>query len=847
MHIYNEVYKTCNQNAHKTAMVLWGADGPVRSYTFSQVLSEAERFAQALSELGLKPGGRVAMVAESCPEWSFGYLAALKLGGTPVLLDASLPAGDLSELLLAADACCVYASAATLDKIAYSAAGPVLDIHGAGRPFPGHERPLSASGTVDGSSDIASIIFSSGTTRRAMGVMHGHEAVIGSTLMCCDSNAVTGEDRFLGVLPNSHIYGLYVQVIAPLILGGSVCYIESMDAACLAGAMTGYKPTVFPAVPRVFELLRTSVLKKVAANPKTKKLFDLLLPLCIKVRRHTGFNLGAILLKSVGEGFGGCMRVIASAGAPTDRETAEFYYGVGLNLLITYGATETSIPVIGNYGGQLTTDTCGRPYPAIKVRQSAEGEFLIKSPYLMLGYFRDAEATAACYDEEGWFKTGDWGFVDAKENIHFCGRLKDNIVLATGKKLAPDDVEQAYAAIDFVEELVICGIPDAEGGSDRVHAFVVADPAHHEAVRAALAERGRSLSQNMRLADVHFVESIPKTTLQKPKRFLLRRMVEQQSIPATAAPAAAPVDAESHLRQLLSRLTGTDPASIQPDTRLFEELALDSLGAIELALEIESLTGSGTGVDQTPGMTFGELTAAVDVLMLQPDAGGQPMRAMLLEKKRQMDYALFNLGRTLMRWFYNIRVENAEVLPEQGGYIICSNHVTNFDYLLLTLRFQRERFMTFCCMAKQELFSGGFISRTLTRVAGMIPVDRTGTATAAMRMAKERLMDNWGLLVHPEGTRSRTGEMGAFKPGAALLAVESGVPIIPACIRGGYEVYPATQALPKLFNLKTFSKYRIEVIYGEPISPAGLTPELLMQRVSAAVERMAAPAHQPTA
>ena len=102
--------------------------------------------------------------------------------------------------------------------------------------------------------------------------------------------------------------------------------------------------------------------------------------------------------------------------------------------MITYGASETNIPTIGNTPEDITTDTCGVPYPAISLKISDEGEMLIKSPYMMVGYFRDEEATKEAFDKDGWFKTGDLGSIDEKGHVHVTGRLKENIVLATGKK-----------------------------------------------------------------------------------------------------------------------------------------------------------------------------------------------------------------------------------------------------------------------------------------------------------------------------------------------------------------------------------------------------------------------------
>lgn len=833
MNIYEEALKVGAGRENETSMLLWGSDGERLTYSCGEVFAHVDNFAETLLSIGLKRGFRVAIVAESCPDWSIAYLAALKLGCTPALIDASLPAADVRELIAHCDPACICASAMTAEKAGDCHGLPVLDIHNHGQAYSGFEGRMCPPSQTDCDQRIASIIYSSGTTRRASGIMHSHESIIGSVLMCCNNNGIGAGDRLLGVLPNSHIYGLYVQVIAPLILGGSVCFIETLDAACLSGALSGFKPTVFPAVPKVFDLLRTSVMKKINSDQKNAKLFSIFFPICLWLRKHTGINLGSSLFKSVHEGFGGCMKIMASAGAPTSRETSEFYYGVGLTLLITYGATETSIPVIGNYGGHLTSDTCGRPYPEVTISQTPEGEFMVKSPYLMTGYFRDEAATRACYDADGWFKTGDQGYIDARQNVHFTGRTKENIVLATGKKVAPDDIEAAYAGIPGVQDYAICGIPVSEGGHDTVHAFIVAEGNDTDAIREALQVRGRGLSQEMKLTGIHFVDAIPKTTLQKPKRYLLHSMLQEEQPQAPAQPACT----EQSLRDLLvatvARIADIDPCSLTGDTRIFEDLAIDSLSAIELLMEVEGFAQCEFSKPPHKHITFDELVA----LAMQMQTDVHPAKASpgtIVRQKRNGDYGLFNLFRSLIGKLYVINTTNAEQVPEDRGYIICANHVTNFDYVFLSAKFKKEQFMTFCCMAKKEIPTWLGVSR----IAGMIPVDRKGNALDSIKVAKEKLKENWGLLIHPEGARSRNGEMGLFKPGAALLALESGVPIIPAYIRGGYDIYPAGRFIPRLFNWKDRSRYKVDVIYGEPISPENQTVDTLMQNLTAAIQRI---------
>ncbi len=833
MNVYKEIEKASLLHLNKVAMVLWHTDGTSREVTYQQMLSEVDTFVNSLNEIGMNCGNRIAIIGESCPEWAFAYLAVLKKKGTAVLLDASLPEEELKALLEKSKVSAIYVSEKQKEKVAHVENMPILNISDHGIRM--NEMNCNYE-CIDGDEEIASIIFSSGTTKMASGIMHGHEAIVGSSRLCIESNGLGEEERYFGILPNSHIYGLYTQVIAPLVTGACICYIESLDAACLVGALQGFKPTVFPAVPKVFELLRTNIIKKIEHDKKSKALFNKLFPICLKMRKKYGINLGKYVFGSIQRGFGGKIKIMASAGAPMDQKTAEFYYGTGFNMLITYGATETSIPTIGNYGKNITTDSCGKPYPGIEVSLDSSGELLLRSPYMMLGYFQDEQATKEAFNEDGWFKSGDLGAIDEAGNIHILGRCKDNIVLATGKKIAPDDIEAAYDGILGVNELVICGITSEEGGHDEVHAFIVTDHPEEATIRERVRERGKTLSQNMKLKEIHFVPEIPKTSLQKPKRYLLKKAISHHVKKEVQIAKKQEMTKEEFILHAVANAANVSAADVNLQTQLFIELPIDSLSSIELCLEIEEYCGVNVVGQLTKEMTVQELIKTVEEGKVDEEESIDPSNYPL--ERKGYNYAIFAFLRNLVGVVYRVKTVNSEAIPKNSGYIICSNHVTNFDYLLLTQKMKKQGFFKFACMAKQELFKDKWAHKVLVRTAGMIPVNRTGNAKGAIEAASVKLKENFGILIHPEGTRSKDGTMGEFKKGAAVLAIESNVPIIPAYIKGGHEIFPPSQDMPNLFNTKKMRRYSLEVIYGEPIYPENRTPETLIKLVQEEVAKL---------
>ena len=845
MNLYDYLSDKNADRPQKTAMKIMLDNDSIREYSYQQLFECADIFADILESADIKPGDRVAVIAENCPEWCAAYLAVAKLCATSVLLDASLEHEELWKLLEKSKVRCIFTTPKIIEKLGLIPDIPVLNILNNADFFDGYDCRICTTQTVNGSENISTIIFSSGTSKEASGIMHSHDSLLGSAEMSVKSVNVTSRDRSLAVIPNSHIYGLTCQIIIPLFIGATTCFLESLNADMINRAFQEYKPSFLPAVPKMYELLKTQIMRRINSNKKTQGLFNKIFPKCLALRKKTGINAGKLLFKDIHKGFGSQMRFLCSAGAPLNIETAEFFYGTGFDLIITYGSTETNTPAIGNYGKTITTDTCGKPYPDVSVKLNNAGEILIKSPYMMLGYFNDEEATRAVFDEDSWFKTGDLGSIDPKSGcVKILGRCKDNIILATGKKVAPEDIEAAYSGIDNLKELVICGIPVSDGGYDEIHAFAVVEPAKTEIVIERLKQRSASLPHNLKIKDIHIVNEIPKTSLQKPKRYILKQIAEQDKI-TSVLPLPQNTDVNANIgdivKKAIAEIAKVNISELLPETKIFSELAIDSLGCIELICELEEKCGITADIGcLNKEMTVADLAAYIFSLReykteANPQTSTQDYPQDYPMKKNKHDYNVFRFIQTIFGGIYNIRIENDMVIPDISGYIICSNHVSNFDYLFLTLNFKWERFSKFCCMAKKELFGKKFLSMVLAKIAGMIPVDRNGFANGAFSVVRDKLKENWGVLIHPEGTRSDNGEITVFKKGAAILSIEAGVPIVPAYIDGGYEVYPKSKKLPNLFNWKKMKKYQVKIKYGEPISPKNMSADELIKVVEAAV------------
>lgn len=835
MNIFDTIYENNCRHPEKLALSVTMNDGSKRAYNYGEVFETAERYGEVLFSAGVKEGDRIAFVCEGSPEWTMAFFAVCKIKCTAVLIDASLNGEELKEYIDRSDVRAAFLSPKTFEKIGGGQGFmfPLLNVYDCS-VFEGCSDKVMLEPTPDADPQIATIIYSSGTTRRAAGIMHTHESLINTTKMTLEIQELKEDDRYLAIIPNSHIYGVICLVLGPHISGADVHYIETLSAEAILGAFEEYHPTILSAVPKVYELFMTQIMRKIKSNPITAMMFKTFFPICLKKRRKSGSMLGAKLFKSIHEGFGGSIRVLCSAGAPMNKDVADFYYGTGFNLLITYGASETNIPTIGNTVQNLTTDTCGKPYPAITLKISDEGELLIKSPFMMKGYFRDEEATKAAFDCDGWFKTGDLGYQDERGNIQITGRLKENIVLSTGKKIAPDDIESKYSDLNGVKEFVICGVPAQDSDYDEIHAFVVPEKANtdgFDSIKRQIIELGSQLVQNMRISKTHFVDEIPRTSLQKPKRYLLKQQAIKEGYDVDSeALSFQSDDTLSRVTSIIAKIANTDISDINPETKIFSDLAIDSLSSINLALEFEDVFKVNIEKYYNEEMTVSDVVLALQGKGKQKSAIGQDGLD-YPQDKSSIDYNTYCFFKNLAKLCYKIEFKNVENVPEHRGFIICANHVSKIDYLFISAALSRKQYMHLCCMAKKELFRNDIFSRRLIKSAGMVPVDRGGINKKSMDNLKKRLNDNWGVVIHPEGTRSEDGIFREIKSGASTLAVNTGVPVIPAYIDGAYEIFPKGKKMIRFFDWKHFRKYPLTVTFGKPISSNGVSIENLTEKI----------------
>lgn len=840
MNIFETIYNINKHHPDKRAMSITMSNGNSRMFTYGTVFKKINQYSQTLLNSGVKEGDRIALISESSPEWNIAFLASCKIKATASLIDASLTGEEIDDYICRSDVRAAFLSPRVAEKMGDFSKYKfpfinILDNSIYNTSVNKVSPELSPSQDVD--PNVACIIFSSGTTRKSAGIMHYHESMIKTAEMTIKLQKLGENDRYLGIIPNSHIYGLLCLLLGPLLTGSDVHFLDSITSDSIMNAFAEYHPTILPAVPKVYELFYNAIMRKINSNKTTKLMFDKLFPLCYKLRKKNGSLLGKKIFSSVNKGLGGSLYLLCCAGAPLSKEVADFYFGVGLNIISTYGATETNIPTIGNVPWDIQTDSCGKPYPEISVKINDSGELLIKSPFMMKGYFRDEESTKNAFDEDGWFLSGDVGFIDENENVHITGRSKENIVLATGKKVTPDDIEELYSNIPGVREMVICGVSLENKSYDEIHMFVVPDsPDVKKEIEERIKEKSANLVNHMKIAKVHFVNEIPRTSLSKPKRYLLKKLaMEQENIQTHQTTEMQEETTLSKMIKIVAKVACVKKEDISETTKVFQELTIDSLSSVDMAIEIESTFGVNIEKHFTHDITVADMVCLAENPS-QTEEKISEISDVYPKNKTNSDYRAYNVVRKIINAFHKVNVDGTDNIPNDKGYIICANHVSKLDLMYISMALSKEKFQKFCCMAKKELFRNDPISRQLIKSTGMVPVDRSGlTNSKSMQSLIEKLNDNWGVLIHPEGTRSKDGIFRTMKNGASVLAIDANVPIIPAYINGAFEACPKGTKLINFYNWDKKQKYHIDVKFGKPIYPDDKTVNSLTEEVQNAI------------
>jgi len=534
----------CTQYANKTAITYLQNNGSKTIYTFEELYKRVRTAKVQFADIGMLPGDRAAIVAPQSPFVFYTVIALAYANITSVLIDSSLPVEEIERLLAISDVRAIFTVPGILSESSISTSEVfTFDISKKSIKYDAFDESVnvvSSKKTSDPATDVIAILFSSGTTSSAKGVMIKYAAALETVGKVAYLANIKDDSAFLVVLPMTHIAGFDASLT--VLRGGCIGMIEDVDATKLQKGFMEYNPTHFAMVPRVYEIMEKKIRQEIMSKGKLIEfIVNTLLILSGALRKYLNIQLGRSMFKGIRKKvFGERIYFLGVGGGICDKATAKFFVDLGIEIWTNfYALTETNIPTVATgIFDRYPVGTEGniKRFNDIDIKihnpdENGLGEVRVKTSLIMKGYFRDPELTLAAFDGDGFFKTGDFGYLDSKGFLHITGRIKEAILMHTGKKVAPSDVDALYGKLCPEVRIASCGVQRKNKTYDEVHLFIEKGeltPDKQQELQKSIIEFSAQTSTLYQISKVHFIDKIPTTSVGKVKRFLLQEAALDQ-------------------------------------------------------------------------------------------------------------------------------------------------------------------------------------------------------------------------------------------------------------------------------------------------------------------------------
>jgi long-chain acyl-CoA synthetase len=508
--------------SHPTAVALrYKRDGQWCVISYEALASQTRYVSEVLHELGQRAGDHVAMILDNEYRWPAIYLGIATAGFTAVPVDAKLREQEVAHILRDSEASVVFASARTYAVIRDIAdelptLKHVIVLDGAELipnerlriSYHDYETLVAKSAAAEStpyfdkaiptSSDIASIIYTSGTTGRQKGALLSHGNFCSNVTALMDLIEIRRDDNFLLVLPLHHVFAFTGNLLLPFAAGSEISFVESLRT--VGENVREVSPTILIGVP----LLLEKMYAKIKAGLKKNRVASIM----------WAIGLRNPVIKGIRKSLGGKLRIAVVGGAPSDPAMLRGFMQLGLPVLEGYGLTETAPVLTLNPIDALKPGSIGKPLPNVDLRiesPNAEGigEIVVRGPNIMQGYYNNPAATEAAI-RDGWFFTGDLGYIDDEGYVIITGRRKNLIVNREGKNIYPEEVETQIQTSPYILECLSLGYKNPGETGEKVGLIVVPD---QEAVDAEGQRRKRPLNDKE-------VEALMRDEVKKAARHL---------------------------------------------------------------------------------------------------------------------------------------------------------------------------------------------------------------------------------------------------------------------------------------------------------------------------------------
>jgi long-chain acyl-CoA synthetase len=775
-------------------------------WTYGRLAHTAFQFARELETRGIGKGERVLFWSENCAEWVAAFFGCQLRGVIVVPLDeqsapdfaARVQQQVSARLLLCSEEQRQFFKS-EIPTLLFAELSETVGQHSTAKYEAVALRP----------DELAEIIFTSGTTAEPKGVCLSQRNLL-ANLAPLETEIDKYRRwerpfhplRFLNLLPLSHVFGQFMGIFVPQILGGEVFLPSTLNPAEIIATVKRERISVIAAVPRQLETLRDKLERDYAAQGKLSEF---------QARFAAAAGLHYFkrwwMFRDVHNRFGWKFWAFVAGGATLEEETESFWQRLGFAVVQGYGMTETASLVSVNHPFKLSKGSIGKTLPGQEIKLGENGEILVRGANVAAGYWPTLSyedgvqaMSPSVGEDEGWLRTGDVGELDAAGNLYFKGRQKDVIVTAAGLNIYPEDLEAALNKQPAVRVSCVVGVEGVRG-PEAVAVLILRDESADPAEIVEHANESLSTAQQMRRWFIWSEPDFPRTPTHKVRKNLVKQVVAAEGQQAATTPPQA-----QPLHALIASLSGQA-------TEANATLKLDSLGRVELASALEDRFQ--IEVDEA-AITVDTTLADLEKL-IQTSAAPRAQTAQAAQSYPYPRWALRAPVRWWrLLWYYVlllpltrllcwVKVRQRERLAElHEPALFIANHISMVDHgLILSALPWRFRHRLAIAMGGERLRGMGhpakdvnWLERVWLRLQYLLvvtlfnvfPLPQKSGFRRSFAHAGEAVDRGYSVLVFPEGRTTQDGALLPFMPGIGMLAAQLNVPVVPIKIEGLFEL-----------------------------------------------------------
>ncbi len=833
----------------------------VETWSFADLSDDIRRLGSGLLQAGLARGQRVAIYSPNRPEWLIGCLAVLYAAAVPVPIDSQIAGDDLSHVIKDSDARWIMTIRSLGDRLStmgLSQNRTIILFDTAEDDSQGWQRvrrePANAPSVQP--EDEALLFYTSGVSGRPKGVPLSHRNLLANLHGLVKAGVYRPNERLLLPLPLHHVYPFMIGLLAPLALGMPIIFPHSLTGPQILRALREGSVTAIVGVPRLYAALYDAIERRVSQKGRiVSALFHGLLAGSSLLARYGDIRIGSYLFTSVRAQMAPQLRTLVYGGSALAVDLAWRLAGLGWEIAGGYGLTETSPILTIVRPGSRRIDTAGEPLTGVEIRigdrdqSTGHGEIQAHGPNVFSGYLHLPDHSAEAFTSDGWFRTGDLGYIDRDGCLHLVGRASSRITLPGGEKIWPERAEEVLDGAPSIRESGVLARQGRLVGVIVPPASVIHTGEREQLtrlIRADLDTRLRQLPSYYRLTDfIVSLDPLPRTRLGKIQRHKLAALFEAGKRATDKEVEAKPIPIERMTpddRQLLE-----DPVALHtwtwlaerfasvrltPETNMSLELGVDSLEWMTMSLQLSDRVGVdlpedaiariGTVRDLLREAVEAEQTTGVTgepaMQLVKPDALLDADQRQWLSARgwfvSRLGAALLRLVRWLMPSVFDLEVHGRDRVPVHGPCVLAPNHASLLDAPAL-IAVLSDTFLN-------QTYWGGWtgimfrnpVMRLVSRATRVLPIDQSSRPLANLALGAAALARGHNLVWFSEGTRSPDGRLQPFQPGIGLVLTAHPVPVVPVRIEGTFEALPRSARWPR--------RGTIRITFGTALDPREL-------------------------